>query len=108
MIELKVNSTKEKEETIEVEKEQRIITEDELEKVIKDKLEEFYLKGMAVGAKTISQEVMTRLYYTPGTSRKGLETRINRVIKFCRTGLKAPEKIAEDYNVKADKVETEE
>lgn len=105
MIELKVNSTKE--ETIEVEKEQRVITEDELEKVIKDKLEEFYLKGMANGAKTISQEVMARLYYTPGTSRKGLETRINRVIKFCRTGLKAPEKIAEEYNVKADKAETE-
>lgn len=106
MIELKVNSTKE--ETVEVEKDQRVITEDELEKVIKDKLEEFYLKGMAVGAKTISQEVMTRLYYSPGTSRKGLENRINRVIKFCRTGLKAPEKIAEDYNVKTDKVETEE
>lgn len=73
------------------------IKKENLDDVIKDKLQEFYLKGMAVGAKTISQAVINKLYYSPSSSRQDLKKKIDNAVEFCKIGLGAKDKIDNDY-----------
>lgn len=73
------------------------IKNEQLDEVIQKKLQEFYIKGMAVGAKTISKAVIDKLYYSPSSSRQDLKKKIDNTIEFCKIGLKAKDRVDEEY-----------